>query len=38
MMFISFFAIGLIPGLFIIGFGEIINLLYSINKKLDKMN
>lgn len=34
MMFISFFAIGLIPGLFIIDFGEIINLLYSINKKI----
>lgn len=34
-LFILYFLGGLVTGLFTIGFGEIINLLYSINKKLE---
>lgn len=35
-IFMIYFIAGLISGIIIIGFGEIINLLFSIDKKLDK--
>lgn len=35
-IFMIYFITGLISGIIIIGFGEIINLLFSIDKKLDE--
>lgn len=35
-IFLIYFLVGLISGIFTMAFGEVINLLHSINKKLDR--